>query len=105
MARNKERQQKLFADTRWNSMPAAQRKKDDLFESKFTQERVVRHIEYEMMRHSERVHKPFYSDMSRSRFFSNSMRDREDHPSITSPNPSGTAHGSHLHRMQLHFRR
>lgn len=98
MAKNKERQHKIFA----NSMPA-QRKKEDFFENKITQERIVLHIEHEKMRRSEKIYRPFHSDMSRSRFLSNSLR--EDHPSITSPNLSGTARGSHLHRMQLHFRR
>jgi len=62
------------------------------------------HIEQEKMRRSEKPYRPFHSDMSRSRFMSNSLR--EDHPSITSPyNLSGTAKTSNLHRMQLHFRR
>ena len=67
------------------------------FMSKFTQKRVVQHIEKEMMRRSERPLKLPHSDMDRSRFLSNSLR--EDHPSITSPNLSITARGSHLHRM------
>lgn len=70
-------------------MPAQRRKgNNDIFEIKFTRERVEQHIENEKKRVSEGFYRPFHSDMSRSRFFSNSVR--EDHPSITSPNLSGT---------------
>ena len=62
--------------------------KGDMFEIKFTRERIEQHLENEKKRLSENLQRPFHSDMSRSRFFSNSVR--EDHPSITSPNWSGT---------------
>ena len=42
VAKNKERQQKIFP----NSMPINRRKEDLLADIKFTQERVVMHIEH-----------------------------------------------------------
>ena len=75
------------------SMPA-QRRRDDHFDTgnKFTLEKIVQHIENEKRLRSENHQRHFHSDMSRSRFFSNSVR--EDHPSITSPNFSGTVGGN-----------
>jgi len=99
VAKNKQRQQKILA----SSMPA-QRRKDDFLDARFTQERVVQHIENQKKkRHSEHIYRPFHSDMSRSRFFSNSVR--EDHPSITSPNLSGTVGPTQLRGTQLLFHR
>lgn len=89
MSKNMERQQKTFM----KSMPA-QRRRDEPFDfnNKFTLEKIVQHIENEKRRRSENHYRHFHSDMSRSRFFSNSVR--EDHPSITSPNLSGTVGGA-----------
>ena len=84
-------------------MPA-QKRKGDMFEIKFTRERIEQHLENEKKRLSENLQRPFHSDMSRSRFFSNSMR--EDHPSITSPNWSGTVgRGTGYYGLQRHLNR
>ena len=83
-------------------MPA-QRKKEQLLENKFTTENIAQHIENERKRrHSENVYRPFHSDMSR-RFFSNSLR--EDYPSMTSPNFSGTIVGNGLRHLHLRHER
>ena len=88
VAKNKERQQLIFS----KSMPPAQRKREDLLETTFTAHRIVEHIENTKRQWlSENVYRPFHSDMSRSRFLSNSVR--ELNPSIISPNFSGTLHG------------
>lgn len=71
VAKNKERQQKIFP----NSMPINRRKEDLLADIKFTQERVVMHIEHQKKLRSENNCRHLHSDMSRSRFLSNSLRE------------------------------